>query len=671
MKIMYKKTILTIAMCISIIAMPFIKTFAQQTKHIEGFPDKAFLHWPRSTTNPITSGIHPTYRTYNGTNNNLTGSSKKDWGATEIELFRELPAEYGASDPKNAMNGTSRPSPREISNVLCDEPVTQFNSRNVAAFFYVWGQFLDHDITLTPQGTTESLPVTLPANEPLFTSPIPFMRSEVRAGTGVTNARQQTNINTAWIDGSVVYGSDATRASWLRTFVNGKIKTSAGNLLPWNTVTGEYADAIDPNAPSMGNDANHTVKTYASGDVRAAEHPGLTAVHTIFLREHNRICDQLITQGYTNDEEMYQIARKRVGAHIQVITYEEFLPAIGISLSPYTGYKSTVRPDIANSFATAGYRLGHTMVADEVALRDDDCEELDPEGLDLVDIFFVPQLLVDYGVEPFLKGFSTHKQYETDNKINSVLRNFLFGPGFGIDLASLNIQRGRDHGLPNYNAVRTYYTGSGVTNFSQITSDVAKAPALQSLYGNVNNIDLWVGILAEDRLPGKSVGKTVNAMLKSQFEKLRDGDFYFYKNDPFLPSNIRNQIKNTKFSELIMRNTELTSLQSNVFFINPCPGEDGEDRLAGSMTASLVEGVDFGAYPNPVSNVLNVYSGNTDAPYTIRLFTSNGVLVKNITVAVGQKNLQIDMKDFAPGIFVVQKITNNEIKSLRFVKLVD
>ncbi|MBK8722396.1 MAG: hypothetical protein IPL95_09050 [Saprospiraceae bacterium] len=92
-----------------------------------------------------------------------------------------------------------------------------FNSRNLSTFVYVWGQFLDHDINLTPTGNTEYSPIVLPNDEKIFTEPIPFYRSEVASGTGVTNPRQQLNLTTAWIDASVVYGSDSTRASWLRT----------------------------------------------------------------------------------------------------------------------------------------------------------------------------------------------------------------------------------------------------------------------------------------------------------------------------------------------------------------------------------------------------------------------------------------------------------------------
>jgi hypothetical protein len=123
-------------------------------------------------------------------------------------------------------------------------------------------------MSLTPTGTTEYVPIALPDDEVIFTEEIPFYRSEVRIGTGTGNTRQQTNLNTSWIDASMVYGCDSVRARWMRTFSNGKMKMSAGNYLPWNTITGEFSGAIDPNAPAMTNDAGKTVKTFVAGDVR-------------------------------------------------------------------------------------------------------------------------------------------------------------------------------------------------------------------------------------------------------------------------------------------------------------------------------------------------------------------------------------------------------------------
>ena len=94
------------------------------------------------------------------------------------------------------------------------------------------------------------------------------------------------------------------------------------------------------------------------------------------------------------------------------------------------------------------------------------------------------------------------------------------------------------------------------------------------LYKSVNNVDLWIGILAEDHLPGKSVGRTLNAMLKAQFENLRDGDYYFYLNDPYLPNAIREQIKRTKFSDIIRRNTGLSNIAVNAFRTDSCNGDE-------------------------------------------------------------------------------------------------
>ena len=671
------------AICLSLLLS--IQLQAQFVELCEGLNGKKINSAQQAKTKPITNGIHPVNRTIDGSNNNLTAQGGTHWGSTDIALFREMPAMYGITDQNNAMSGGDRPSARKISNVLCDEPKTNFSSRNLSAFVYVWGQFIDHDMVLTPTGTTEYLPVLLPSDEPLFNVDIPFFRSAVLTSTGVKNKREQINQNTSWIDASVVYGSDDERASWLRTKKQGKLKTSAGNLLPWNTLTGEKDSPIDITAPDMANDANHTVKTFVAGDIRAVEHPGITALHTIFVREHNNICNRLIALGLKNDEEIYQKARKEVGALIQAVTYEEFLPALGVTLSDYVNYKNTAGPDIMNTFATASFRIGHTMVADELALRTNDCQVAGPGSLELSDVFFNPDLISDFGTDVFLKGLSTHKQYETDTKINGILRNYLFGnPAdsikFGLDLAALNIQRGRDHGLPDYNSVRKFYTGFGITSFSQITLDPVKAAALQSLYGNVNNIDLWVGLLAEDRLSGKSVGKTMHAMLKAQFEKLRDGDYYYYIIDQAMPAEIRFKIKATKLSEVIKRNTSLTNLQQNLFFISPCPGENGEGLIANTSNFdesqnktssnsdnnhSLISSSnqnELKYFPNPVSDVLYVNLENLNEQNTISIYSHNGILLKRVLAEVGVDGIQMDVTDLPCGIYILN-LKNEKINT--------
>lgn len=286
------------------------------------------------------------------------------------------------------------------------------------------------------------------------------------------------------------------------------------------------------------------------------------------------------------DEVIYQEAKRRVAALMQVITYEEFLPALGIEVDNYTGYDDEVQPDITNLFATAAYRLGHTMVTDEVLLLDSDCNPVNGGSLALFQAFFNPSVIPQNGIAAFLQGLSTQTQQEVDAKIVDNLRNFLFpsngGPAFGLDLASLNLQRGRDHGLPSYFATRAYYTGTVVTTFSDITSDPELQDALEKAYGNVYDIDVWVGLLAEDHLPNASIGITLNSILGKQFSNLRDADFYYYENDPQVGNFLENQLSNTTLADVILRNTAVERIQDNVFFSVACAeleeDEDDEDE---------------------------------------------------------------------------------------------
>ena len=74
-------------------------------------------------------------------------------------------------------------------------------------------------------------------------------------------------------------------------------------------------------------------KAVVAGDVRANENIALTSMHTLFAREHNRIVASL-ARTRLSDEDKFQIARRIVGAEIEYITYNEFLPAMGVRLDP-------------------------------------------------------------------------------------------------------------------------------------------------------------------------------------------------------------------------------------------------------------------------------------------------------------------------------------------------
>ena len=309
---------------------------------------------------------------------------------------------------------------------------------------------------------------------------------------------------------------------------------------------------------------------FLAGDVRANENPELLSLQVLFVREHNRIANEA-SQRHPEwtDEQLYQYARRIVIAELQKITYEDFLPSLlGRNAIPvYRGYDATVNPEIATEFSTAAYRFGHSMLGNDIEFLDNDGEEI-RDAMDLRDSFFNPHILDETDIDPVLKYLASDNSQEIDTKVVDDVRNFLFGePGQGgFDLASLNIQRGRDHGLPDYNTVRVAYGLPRVTSFNQITSDPMLQSKLQSLYGSVDNIDLWVGGLSEDHLPRLQFGLTDTTIIVNQFTRLRDGDRFWYEN--VLPKETVQRIKDTTLADIVRRNTSLTKLQANVFFYN-------------------------------------------------------------------------------------------------------
>ena len=503
-------------------------------------------------------------RSIDGTGNNL---AEPTFGSAGIQLLRLTPAFYEQGNSSPA--GSGRSSAREISNGVNAQTGSLPNPVGATDFVWQWGQFLDHDVDLTTGADPpEPFDIPVPLCDPFFDPDcnefqvIPLNRSiyDPATGSGVPHPRQQLNEITAFIDASNVYGSDPVRAAALRTNDGtGQLKTSEGDFLPFNT------EGL-PNAGGSG------PELFLAGDIRANEQVGLTAMHTLFVREHNRLA-RLIQKKTRNlsGEEIYNTARAIVGAQMHVITYRDFIPIIlgPNGLCPYTGYYPEVNPGISNSFSTAAYRLGHSMLS-SVLLRLNNKGRPIPEGnLPLRNAFFNPKRITDEGgIEPLLRGLAAQVMQNVDPFVVDEVRNFLFGlPGAGgFDLASVNIQRGRDHGLPDYNEARIAFDLPPVGSFADITSDVELQQKLESAYGHVNNIDIWVGGLAEDHLPGALVGELFFAILKDQFERLRDGDRFWYQN-VFSGRQLR-ELEKTTLAGIIRRNTKIgKEIQDNVFLV--------------------------------------------------------------------------------------------------------
>ncbi len=220
----------------------------------------------------------------NGVGNNIANPT---WGAADTDFARIAAANF--ADGISAPNGQALPSARVISNLIANQDIAGLeqdmnNNRSMSDFVYAWGQFIDHDIDLTESGSV-AMNIPVPAGDPTFDPTdqgdlsIAFDRNQIAPGTGTStsNPAQFVNQDTSFIDGSMIYGSDAATAAALRTLTGGQLKTSAGDLLPYNTLGLDMADDIGVPEDTL----------FAAGDVRANENVELTNLTTLFVREHN------------------------------------------------------------------------------------------------------------------------------------------------------------------------------------------------------------------------------------------------------------------------------------------------------------------------------------------------------------------------------------------------
>ncbi len=580
------------------------------------------------------------------------------WGEAGDDLLRVAAPLYG--DGISTPNGANLPSARFISNLVGSQSGDVLDTRDVSDFIWAWGQFIDHDLDLTPTGDTE-FDISVPTGDPVFdpnstgTQTLPDTRSvtDPATGTSKSNPLNQPTVTTNWIDGSMIYGSDTTRAAALRTMSGGHLAMSADGLLPLNT-----DDSLD-----NANDGPYPdTDMFVSGDVRTNENIVLTSLITLFVREHNYWADQLAAQHPTwTDQQLYNGARSIVIGEIQEITYNEYLPALGINLTPYHGYNANVNPAISAEFSEAAFRFGHSQLDNDVQFLDANGnnlafsftlpgnQEVDVNtaadvadgdtGLPEEDIFFDPYILSTTSdpnavMASMFKYLSSDVAQAVDLQMVDGVRNVLFGaPGSGAggqDLFALDIQRGRDVGLNTLNQTRIAYGLAPFTSFAQISSDPTVQAELKQIYGNVNNVELFVGGLAENHLPGSSLGSTFTAIIADQFQRLRDGDPYFYLNQPGLAQY---GVNNVTLADIIARDTGLTNLQSDVFFF--------QTTITGEVFADKNGN---GALQKNEAGVANI---------VVNLLDSQGNIVATTTT---DRNGNYVFKDVGLGSFTIQVV---------------
>jgi hypothetical protein len=538
--------------------------------------------------------LSATFYSIDGSGNNVANPT---WGSAGTDLTRVSPTAYadGISAPALAND----PSARVLSDILNNQAdpsnpsqdLSTVDQNSLSDFGYAFGQFIDHDLDLTPTNPNETLQILADPNDPSQMGNQTFNRSvyDPSTGTSTSNPRQQVNAVTSFLDLSNVYGSSAAVADALRTHTGGLLKTSPGNMLPYDNST--YFTPAQLAAIHMANDAGAvtTQNLFVTGDVRGNENVELTALQTLFVRNHNLIAGELQKEhpGWS-DEQIYHDARKLNIAEYQSIIYNQYLPdLLGPSALPrYTGYNSRVDPAIATEFSTVAFRFGHSLLSGGIERQGNNGQDVlpnDPAGaaISLATDFFDPNVLNPAGVldpltghistdiGPILKADADGNAQADDLLAIGDVRNLLFANGGlqdnGQDLIARDIERARDDGIGTYNQVRVAYGLPPVTSFDQITHNVQVQQELQKAYGSVANIDPFEGGLAEDHVAGSDMGPLFTKIIADQFNRLRAGDRFFYLNQSWTPDELRILQQGNTLAKVIEANTNITNLQSDVF----------------------------------------------------------------------------------------------------------
>ncbi|MCP9908017.1 VCBS domain-containing protein, partial [Cyanobium sp. BA5m-21] len=419
---------------------------------------------------------------------------------------------------------------------------------------------------------------------------------------------------------------------------------------------------------------------FITGDGRGNENYGLTSLHYIFHSEHNRqvdlvkglvlaeaIADPAANLTFLNEwlntpisaeglatasaasldwngERLFQAGKLPTEMQYQHLVFEEFGRTVQPMLNVFNGYQAELDGSIVSEFADVVYRFGHSMMGESVDRFDQNFKVigsngvrgLDQEQVSLFEAFLNPVEWtklegVDGGMSQaeaaaaVARGMTRQVGQEIDEFVVGDLRNRLVG--VPLDLAVLNIARGRERGVPSLNNAREeFFRGSNDSaikpysswcdfslnlrnpasivnviaaygshsSITSATTSEAKRDAAWDLVmgkpgdaafnadrlaflnargayagdpnlGGLNEVDFWVGGLLEKTMPfGGMLGTTFNFVFEVQMEKLQDTDRFYYLTR-LANLNLTAQLENNKFAEMIHRNTPVEHLPGNVF----------------------------------------------------------------------------------------------------------
>lgn len=550
------------------------------------------------------------FRSIDGSCNNL---KEPNYGRASTPFQRILDPDYSLgslSSPRISRAGFDLPSARKVSTTIAKTTANEERKDDVRTVFVMQlGQFIDHDITHAPNHASQCCnkdgsfpasfdsnkcyPIAVPSDDPFWQGKLRcmnFARSLASPNLKCElESRQQMNQITHWLDASNIYGSEEFETNALRQRVAGLLKISG------------QPGTLKGGLPSCSKEATRSTiamcqgcsSCFFAGDGRANEQHNLLAMHTLWMREHNRIAKFLHSQNPSwEDEKVFQEARRLVIAEYQHIIYNEWLPLIvgselmtSFGLWPLTQghsdqYLDTFDPRITNEFAAAAFRFGHSLIPSTfsmVSQPQNGARSLISQNMHLKDIFFKPDQFKSNAMmmDDLLRGLAVQDGDAWDNVFSDDITNHLFETkknSGGLDLVALNIQRGRDHGLPGYNAYREVCSIGKARDFDDLLDYISAddVSRLKNIYSSVDDIDLYVGGFLERKHRDSILGPVFKCLIADTFARLKIGDRFFYdlgldERTRFTEKQLR-EIRKVSMARIVCDNSErINGIQPQVF----------------------------------------------------------------------------------------------------------
>ncbi|ESO85670.1 hypothetical protein LOTGIDRAFT_183937 [Lottia gigantea] len=532
------------------------------------------------------------FRTINGTCNFLEEPRSAAYQDTISSMFYPAYDDLKFIPRFRGVDGNPLPSAGDISQKIITS-ITEPVSTPHTNLHQVFGQFLFQDIALTEKMIKPSGKKFDCCKEPISDEifevdggpcfPIRYpnkLKNNSDCGNFVrsvglqdceNNLREVTNFATSFIDGSMIYGATKDKSDSLRLFEKGKLKSSANGLLPART---------DDNKTRC-NPVNESEFCFDAGNKRVNVSPGVMSLQTIFYRFHNQIAEELSnSRSYSRDETIFQETRRIIGAVIQNIAYNEYLPLlIGPSAMdeyglnrPYEylrGDMYSSRPSgTFDSFNAAASRYGHSALPNKWTYGQ--------EQISFSELFLRPYYIQadqGQGLDKIVEGMLHDSSQEVDLKFSQDLLELFKARKFGgNDLVALDIQKGRELGLQPYNVFRSQ---CGLPSLTSLDAGTNQTNILKKAYSHIDDVDLYVGGLSEPPVEHGIVGPTFACIFGLQFNDLKFRDRFWFENEH--PVNYYNyglsgldrwqvsEIRHLKFSRVICATTNITKVPLNAF----------------------------------------------------------------------------------------------------------